>query len=360
MNTLFRNLTVAALALLPTLAFAALQNGKVQVGLVQGTATLFDPAAKQSSLASGLVFEQGYRVETSAKSTAELILSNGSTLIVNPDSLVEVRTFRQVISEMIVAGEYQKLEKEPSPSVTEIVVTRGKVIGEVRKLNPQSSYTIKTPVGVARIRGTIYTVEYASTGRGAGKLVVGCVKGSVEATVYAANSGPVSVEPGKQISATAPAQSTAAPGEAPAGTAPGPADTQPGTTPPGTTEAAAPAAPVSISLADMDKATISAVGSTIALSTSLPPSISQDVQAQAQLAPTADQIKPVEVSTPKVSAADTSAGGTTQTAGGTKPSPPTSTSTGGGAALDATINKITDTVQQVVEKQQQPNPSPTM
>jgi hypothetical protein len=38
---------------------------------------------------------------------------------------------------------------------------------------------------------------------------------------------------------------------------------------------------------------------------------------------------------------------------------PASTSTGGGNALDATISKITDTVQQVVEKQQQPNPSPT-
>jgi hypothetical protein len=366
MNTLFRSLTLAVLALLPAVASAALQNGKVQVGMVKGTATLFDPAAKQTALASGRVFEQGYRVETSASSTAELILSNGSTLIVNPESLVEVRTFRQVVSELIVDGEYQKLEKEPSPSVTEIVVTRGKVIGEVRKLNPQSSYVIKTPVGVARIRGTIYTVQYSTEGANAGKLVVGCVKGSVEATVYAANSGPVSVEPGKQISATAPVQSTAAPGEAPAPgttTQPGATETtQPGTTTtqPGTTEAA-PTGSVSISMADMDKATISAVGATIAASTSLPPSISQGVEAQAQLAPTADQITPVNVSTPKTTASDpatTTAGTTTTTT--TAPTAPASTSTGGGNALDATISKITDTVQQVVEKQQQPNPSPTM
>ena len=369
MNTLFRSLTLAVLALLPAVASAALQNGKVQVGMVKGTATLFDPASKQTALASGRVFEQGYRVETSASSTAELILSNGSTLIVNPESLVEVRTFRQVVSELIVDGEYQKLEKEPSPSVTEIVVTRGKVIGEVRKLNPQSSYVIKTPVGVARIRGTIYTVQYSTAGANAGKLVVGCVKGSVEATVYAANSGPVSVEPGKQISATAPAQSTAAPGVAPAPgstTQPGATETtQPGTTTqPGATEAA-PTGSVSISMADMDKATISAVGATIAASTSLPPSISQGVEAQAQLAPSADQITPVNVSTPKTTGSDpvaTKADGSPAEApkATTAPTAPASTSTGGGNALDATISKITDTVQQVVEKQQQPNPSPTM
>lgn len=343
MNTLFRSLTLAALALLPVVASAALQNGKVQVGMVKGTATLFDPASQQTALALGRVFEQGYRVETSASSTAELILSNGSTLIINPETLVEVRTFRQVVSELIIDGEYQKLDKEPSPSVTEIIVTRGKVIGEVRKLNPQSSYVIKTPVGVARIRGTIYTVQYTTTGANAGKLIVGCVKGSVEATVYAANSGPISVEPGKQISATAPAQSTAAPGEAPA----------PGTTQPGTTETA-PAGSVSISLADMDRATVSAIGATLAASTSLPAAISQAVEAQAQLAPTADQITTVVVSTPKTASSDPVQPNATK-----PPVAPASTSTGGGNAVAAAIDKITDNVQKVVEKLQQPNPSPT-
>ena len=356
MNTLFRSLTLALLALLPVVASAALQNGKVQVGMLKGTATLFDPASKQSPLAAGRVFEQGYRVETSASSTAELILSNGSTLIINPDSLVEVRIFRQVVSELIIDGEYQKLDKEPSPSVTEIVVTRGKVIGEVRKLNPQSSYVIKTPVGVARIRGTIYTVQYTTSGANAGKLVVGCVKGLVEATVFAANSGPISVEPGKQISATAPVQSTAAPGT---GEAPAPGVTQPGTTPPTGAAETTSASPVSISLADMDRVTIGAIGATIAASTSLPAIISQSVEAQAQLAPPADQITPVLVSTPKVSLSEATGLSDRESKPTTAPKAPEATSTGGGNALDATISKITDTVQKVVEKQQQPNPSPT-
>jgi hypothetical protein len=114
-----------------------------------------------------------------------------------------------------------------------------------------------------------------------------------------------------------------------------------------------PAGSVSISLADMDRATISAIAATIVASTSLPATISQGVEAQAQLAPSADQITPVTVSTQKTASSDPVAKSTTPLTA------PASTSTGGGNALDATISKITDTIQQVVEKQQQPNPSPT-
>ncbi|TSA35970.1 MAG: hypothetical protein D4R66_01580, partial [Opitutales bacterium] len=211
MRNLFKPVTLILIALFPALVSAALQNGKVEVGLVKGTATLIDPQAAKKALASGLVFQEGYTVETNLESTAELILSNGSTLIVSPNTLLEVRTFKQVASSLIIEGSYQKLDKEPSPSVTEIEVKRGKVLGEVRKLNPMSSYTIKTPVGVARIRGTIYEVGYEEDKKGMGTLTVACVRGSVEATVFASSSGPVSVAPGQQVTAVAPAPPKPAP-----------------------------------------------------------------------------------------------------------------------------------------------------
>ncbi|MEI6461572.1 MAG: FecR family protein, partial [Verrucomicrobiota bacterium] len=234
MRNLFKPVTLILIALFPALVSAALQNGKVEVGLVKGTATLIDPQAAKKALASGLVFQEGYTVETNLESTAELILSNGSTLIVSPNTLLEVRTFKQVASSLIIEGSYQKLDKEPSPSVTEIEVKRGKVLGEVRKLNPMSSYTIKTPVGVARIRGTIYEVGYEEDKKGMGTLSVSCVRGSVEATVFASSSGPISVAPGTQVTAVAPAPAPA-PAAAPAGTAAAPAAAPAGT-------AAAPAA----------------------------------------------------------------------------------------------------------------------
>jgi hypothetical protein len=104
-----------------------------------------------------------------------------------------------------VEGAYQQLDKEPSPSVVEIFVVKGKIIGEARKLNPQSSFTIKSPAGVARIRGTVYSVEYSrnETTR-TGNMEVGCVKGSVEVTVNGSDSGSQAVEPGKKITAQTP------------------------------------------------------------------------------------------------------------------------------------------------------------
>lgn len=121
-----RNFCLLALGFLPVLAFAALTNGKVQVGIVKDEAYLYDKQGKKEPLKSARVFQEGFRVETTAQNTVELILSNGSTLIVSPDTLLEVKTFRQVVSNLIVEGEYQKLDKEPSPSITEIEVIRVK------------------------------------------------------------------------------------------------------------------------------------------------------------------------------------------------------------------------------------------
>ncbi|MBJ7494012.1 MAG: FecR domain-containing protein, partial [Opitutales bacterium] len=187
------------------LCHAALQNGKVQVSTTKGESSLTNPQSIKEPVVKGKLFEQGYKVETKKDSTVELCLSNGSTILVNPDTLLEVRVFRQVASNLIVEGAYQKLDKEPSPSVVEIYVIKGKIIGEARKLNPQSSFTIKSPAGVARIRGTVYSVEYSrNESARTGNMEVACVKGSVEVTVNGSDSGSQAVEPGKKMNAQTP------------------------------------------------------------------------------------------------------------------------------------------------------------
>jgi len=187
------------------LCHAALQNGKIQVSIIKGESSLINPQSIKEPVVKGKLFEQGYKVETKKDSTVELCLSNGSTILVNPETLVEIRTFRQVASNLIVEGAYQQLDKEPSPSVVEIFVVKGKIIGEARKLNPQSSFTIKSPAGVARIRGTVYSLEYSrnETSR-TGNMEVSCVRGSVEVTVNGSDNGPQAVLPGKKMNAQTP------------------------------------------------------------------------------------------------------------------------------------------------------------
>mgnify|MGYP003863479857 CR=1 FL=1 len=359
MRSLFPSCCLLALGLTPALSLAALTNGKLQVGIVKDEAYLYDKQGKKEPLRTARIFQEGFRVETTPKNTVELILSNGSTLIVSPDTLLEVKTFRQVVSDRIVEGEYQKLDKEPSPSITEIEVIRGKVVGEVRKLNPQSSYTIKTPVGVARIRGTIYTVEFADNGKGTGTLNIGCVRGSVETTVFSSNAGPVTVEPGMQASsAVASAALIDILTKASAAT--------PGAPQPAALSAATLAIlsnPIQIMVYPIPAEDMAAIAALLGANSTLNVEVATTINAMAQTMPTRTQMFPngaggapdkryVKVITDS-QVTDTVV---KDKIGG--PSGPTTTTTGGSSSLDETLKKITDNVDRTVE-QKQINPSGT-
>lgn len=198
MISFFKQLGMAAIALLPLMSFGALQMGNVQVGKASGNVSLIDAKSQRKPLTAGLVFQEGNRIETAADSTAELVFSNGASLILTPGTLLEVRTFRQVPSAAIV-DPYRQIKADPSPSVTEVEVTRGKIIGEVRKLNSLSTFTVKTPVGLTRIRGTVFTVEYLVK-NGIGQQNVTCVRGSVVSSVEGGNTGLVTIDPGYSVS----------------------------------------------------------------------------------------------------------------------------------------------------------------
>jgi hypothetical protein len=360
MRSLFQSFCLLALGLTPALSLAALTNGKLQVGIVKDEAYLYDKQGKKEPLKTARIFQEGFRVETTPKNTVELILSNGSTLIVSPDTLLEVKTFRQVVSDRIVEGEYQKLDKEPSPSITEIEVIRGKVVGEVRKLNPQSSYTIKTPVGVARIRGTIYTVEFADNGKGTGTLNIGCVRGSVEATVFAANSGPIAVRPGDQLSVQAPVPKPVEAVKPPDATGTKPPDAT-GTTAPEPAPAPAPA-PV-ITLAPMNSDQLGSVATTLATVSSLDQGVAATVKNMADNAPPPPPpVAPVTTTNPDgTTTTTTPAPEVPPSKPLTPPTQPTNTSSGGGGtgSNDAALQRLTDTVQRTVQTETQTNPSPT-
>lgn len=199
MNSFFKHLGMVAFALLPIVSSAALQVGKVQVGKVSGKVTVIDAKAQRGSLVDGAVLQEGSKVETGADSSVELIFSNGSTLLLEPNSAAAIRTFRQVASAAIVSP-YRKIEKDPSPSVTEIEITRGKIAGEVRNLNAFSIFSVKTPAGLVRLRSAVFAVEYRACIHDIGHIVVDCVRGSVEATVTGSDAGPVTVDPATRLS----------------------------------------------------------------------------------------------------------------------------------------------------------------
>jgi len=349
MISFFKHLGLVAFALLPLVSSAALQSGKVQVGKVTGTATLIDAKSQRKPLESGAVFQEGSRVETGVDSTAELVFSNGASLVLTPSTLLELRTFRQVPSAGIT-DPYRQIEKDPSPSVTEVEVPRGKVIGEVRKLNALSTFSVKTPAGLVRIRGTVFSVEYRVGPDGIGKIVVSCVRGSVETTVYSANVGPVAVDPGMQTSSSVPsaalinsvARSAAA---APAG-------------------AAAALAPIKVLVFPIPAEDLAELSAILAAASTLPAEVAATINAMAQTAPSRQAIFPNGATEPAKSFGQviTDSPDTEQKVAESKvgaPGAPLSNSNGGGGTtMDDNLKRISDNVNRSVE-QKQVNPTPT-
>ena len=88
MSSFFKHLGMVAFALLPILSSAALQTGKVQVGKVSGTVTIIDAKAQRKPLANGATFQEGSLVETGVNSTAELVFSNGASVVLTPNTLI--------------------------------------------------------------------------------------------------------------------------------------------------------------------------------------------------------------------------------------------------------------------------------
>lgn len=365
MSFFFKHLGMVAFALLPILSSAALQTGKVQVGKVSGTVTLIDAKAQRKPLANGAMFQEGSLVETGVNSTAELVFSNGASVVLTPNTLVELRTFRQVPSADIT-DPYRKIEKDPSPSVTELEVPRGKIIGEVRKLNALSTFTVKTPAGLVRIRGTVFTVEYRVGPDGIGRIVVDCVRGSVETTVYSSNAGPITVEPGMQAASAVPSAAlinalAKAPGAAPAAPS---APNAPKAPAPSAATLAVLSKPVQIMLYPIPAEDMAAIAAFLGANSTLPAEVAATVNAMAQTMPTRAQIfgggvggapnKNYGTVISDSQVTDTVAKEDKTGA----PGAPMNTTTGGSETLDDTLKKITDNVNRTVE-QKQVNPTPT-
>lgn len=199
------SLLSAALLLSAPLS-AALQKGVVEAGKVRGQVTLKDASGKTANLTTGATFREGHFVETGANSSAELILSNGATILVAAETLVELKVFSQVASKLIVPGKYRELSEEPSPSVVQLDLHRGKITGEARKLNPSTQFTVKTPVGLTRVRGTVWTDEYIyDINTQLGTQTTDCVKGAIEVNDLEGNL-PVPAIGGEQVIIVAPSQ----------------------------------------------------------------------------------------------------------------------------------------------------------
>lgn len=205
-----RAYTLLALLFWTSSVLGAIVDGNATVTTAKGTGKV-----EATPLAKGGLILNGQRIYTDKDTQAILWLSNGSRMVVNANAVVHFKTMKQEAGSLQPFNPEDKSLKETGPSITEIEVESGKVIGDVKKLAPMSVYTLKTPVGTVSIKGTVFSVEYKKNDDGTVAFNIGCLVGRVTVQMADPKVAPVSIPAGKQLSVSAPAGAPAGGGAPP-------------------------------------------------------------------------------------------------------------------------------------------------
>jgi len=131
---------------------AAQTPGNVVIAKIKGDVNVIGADGKSAAAKEGMKITQGSTIVTGADGSATLLFSNGSLINLGKESKLKVDEFTQKPA-AAVAGVMEK-----GVSRTLLNLSQGEVTGNVNKLNPDSVYEIKTPVGVAGIRGTKFII----------------------------------------------------------------------------------------------------------------------------------------------------------------------------------------------------------
>lgn len=141
------------------------------------------------------VLKQSDTVSTGRGASVILSFDNGSTVKLGADSRLAIEEF--LIDPFAADYKVAGATAEPSVSKTTLNLTYGEMVGDVKKLNTSSSYSIKTPVGAAGIRGTIYRIVFRPTSDGKAFFTVQTAEGLVVMEGVTATDVPV--DAGKEV-----------------------------------------------------------------------------------------------------------------------------------------------------------------
>ena len=178
----FSKVIVCAAVLMGVLALAsaqAVETGKAVVRSVKGAADYSEGAGAWAPLKAGMTLKSGTVVKTGNDSCVDLFLDQNGPLV--------------RLTENTTLG-LDKLCFEPTGAdtvvETQLDLKAGKIVGIVKKLAATSKYEVKTPNGVAGIRGTEYVIS--ATGEVqvvSGSVVVVYVKADGSVVTQVVNAG---------------------------------------------------------------------------------------------------------------------------------------------------------------------------
>ena len=158
----------------PSPQTAANQPQKIEPGVIvvvktEGSVRMADEKNPGGApVAVGAVVARGSTIITAKNSSADLLFSNGAAFHIGQDSKFAIEQFEQEHWTWVKnKPEWDKLKAEPTASDTRLKLEYGTIVGNVKPLAAKSKMTVSTPLGVAGIRGTTWslTVRWNATGQ---------------------------------------------------------------------------------------------------------------------------------------------------------------------------------------------------
>lgn len=154
--------------------------GRIVLARVTGEVTVVDKATQASVAArNNQEIGQGFIVNTAKGASVVMVFSNGATINLKEDSVLDIEQYLQDP----FAGNFDpsSATDEPSVSNTGLRLTRGEMVGNVKKLKAGqgSTFNVQTPVGAAGIRGTTFRIVYRPAGNGTAFFSLTTTEGNV-------------------------------------------------------------------------------------------------------------------------------------------------------------------------------------
>jgi hypothetical protein len=169
--------------------------GQIRAAKVEGQVTKIKADGNTVTLKNGDSLTETDTVLTGKSGSVVLVFSNGSSVKVGAESRLAIDEFKMdPFGEDIKPSE---LKAEPSVSQTKLNLAYGEMVGDVKKLNAASSYSIKTPVGAAGIRGTIFRIVFRPSSDGKAFFTISTAEGKV--VMEGVTQGEVPVDAGKEV-----------------------------------------------------------------------------------------------------------------------------------------------------------------
>jgi FecR protein len=190
------------------------KQGIATIIRIRGTATYTTGDGTWQPLAVGATLGAGAVIKTDPDSAVDIVLSDkvahapfvtanaaGVVAIDNSGGPVRPATsYNSTVQQNVIrmaGGTTLAIDKltftdtgADTVSDTELDLQSGKIFGSVKKLSAMSKYEVKTPVGVAGIRGTTYVLgSDGGAGCGSGSLVLSFSGGSLAGQTIVVNGG---------------------------------------------------------------------------------------------------------------------------------------------------------------------------